>query len=73
MTKKKTPKLYKLQVYVDLNNEVFITWIDGRTSGTLTLTAEEAVELGRWGKVAGLRREGDDFLDKIGEIENTEE
>lgn len=65
---KKKPELVKLQVYIDHNNEVFITWIDGRSSGTLTLTAEEAIELGRWGKMAGIRRDGVNFLER--EINN---
>lgn len=56
---KKKPKLNKLSVMVDQNNEVFIHWIDTLTSGTLTLTAEEAIELGRVGNMAYVRRTSD--------------
>lgn len=52
-------KLNKLSFMVDGNDEVFVNWIDGRTGGTLTLTAEEAIELGRVGNMAYIRRTSD--------------
>lgn len=58
----KKPSFDKLQVYVEHQNTVLITWHDTLSSGSIRLTAEEAVELGRFGKMAGLRRDGNDFL-----------
>lgn len=47
----------KLSVYVDHKQNVFITWIDLNTSGTMTISAEEAIEIGLVGKMAQARRE----------------
>jgi hypothetical protein len=44
---------------VDHNHDVFITWIEGAASGTLTLDPEHAIEIGRWGEMAKIRGEMD--------------
>ena len=47
----------RLTVMVNHTHDVFITWIEGAASGTLTLEPEHAIEIGRWGEMAKLRKE----------------
>lgn len=70
MSSKKKPTFDGLQFLVDHDNSVLVIWYDALSSGTLRLTAEQTVELGRVGKMAGVRRDGRKFLETIGEIKN---
>lgn len=48
----------RLQVVHDKNNDtVWIAWIDEKTSGTMTLTPEEAESIGAVGTMAKVTRE----------------
>jgi hypothetical protein len=48
----------RLQVVHDKKDDtVWIAWIDEKTSGTMTLTAEEAQSIGSVGKMAAAAKE----------------
>jgi hypothetical protein len=46
----------RLSVHINSNQDVFITWIDKSSSGTLTLTPAEAISIGEVGGMAKLRK-----------------
>jgi hypothetical protein len=51
-------KLFRLSVQHDQSkHDVFVHWIDGVTSGTLRLTAEQAMSIGTVGRMALAARE----------------
>jgi hypothetical protein len=50
------PELDRLKLYVTHQHQVMVQWIDGVTSGTITLTPEQAVEIGAMGRMAKARR-----------------
>ena len=47
----------RLSVHINSDQDVFITWIDENSSGTLTLSPDHAIEIGRWGIMAKTRKE----------------
>lgn len=57
------PKYTRFSVDVTHDNKVFIYWIDENTSGTLTISPESAINIGAVGRMAGVRRDGIQFLE----------
>jgi hypothetical protein len=51
-------RLFQVSVTHDKSkHEVFVHWIDGVTSGTISLTPEEATSIGRVGEMARAYRD----------------
>ncbi len=54
----KAKKLERLSINHDKNKQnVYVFWIDGVTSGTISLTPEEAIAIGEVGQMAKVYRE----------------
>lgn len=47
----------RIKAMVNLDHNVFVSWVDKNTSGTLNLTPEEAEAIGDMGRMARARRE----------------